>query len=161
MLAEEVDFYQVFKLHPTAMALLTADLEFIDANDEFLASTGRKLEELIGHNVFAVLPKMPPEPGGDPKWTALEAAQASGRRESMSLERYDIEDPASPGVFRERYWSAAVTPVRGGDGHVEVLELSTREVTPIITEYKKLLEQEDRRLAASPGAAAGTRKPVP
>jgi PAS domain-containing protein len=138
MLAEDIDFYQVFRIHPTAMALLTADLEFIDANDEFLAAMGRKLEELIGQNVFAVLPKMPPDPGGRPKWTVLEEAQASGRRESMSLERYDIEDPASPGVFRERYWSSAVTPVRGSNGRIEVLELSTREVTPIIDEFRKL-----------------------
>ncbi|HEY2639834.1 MAG TPA: hypothetical protein VGI66_08115, partial [Streptosporangiaceae bacterium] len=36
----------------------------------------------------------------------------------------------------------AVTPVRSGDGHVEVLELSTREVTPIIDEFKKLEAQE-------------------
>ena len=124
------------------MALLTADLEFIDANDEFLAATGRKLEELIGQNVFAVLPKMPPDPGGRPKWTVLEEAQTSGRRESMSLSRYDTEDPTSPGVFRERYWSSAVTPVRGSGGRIEVLELSTREVTPIIDEFKKLQAEE-------------------
>jgi PAS domain-containing protein len=141
MLAEEIDFYQVFRLHPTAMALLTADLEFIDANDEFLAATGHDLEELIGQKIFAVLPKMPPDRGGYPKWTALEEAQASGRRESLQLERYDIEHPASPGVFQERYWSSAVTPVRGRDGHVEILELSVREVTPIIDEFKKLLAQ--------------------
>ena len=116
MLAEEVDFYKIFKLHPTAMALLTPDLEFIDANDEFLATTGYPLEELIGRNAFAVLPRMPPDPGGHPKWTVLEKAQASGHRESQALTRYDIEDPASPGVFRERYWSSLVTPVRGRDG---------------------------------------------
>jgi PAS domain-containing protein len=142
MLAEEIDFYNVFRIHPTAMALLTADLEFIDANDEFLATTGRKLEELIGQKAFAVVPKMPPDPGGNPKWTVLEQAQASGRRESLTLERFDIEDPASPGVFQQRYWSTAVTPVRGRDGHVEVLEVSAREVTPIIDEFKKLQAQE-------------------
>ena len=142
MLAEEIDLYKVFRIHPTAMALLTADLKVIDANDEFLAMTGRELEDLIGQNVFGVLPKMPPDPGGHPKWTALEEAQASGRHESLSLTRYDIEDPANRGVFQERYWSASVTPVRGTDGHVEVLELSVREVTPIIDEYKKLQAQQ-------------------
>jgi hypothetical protein len=30
MLAQEIDLYKVFRIHPTAMALLTADLEFID-----------------------------------------------------------------------------------------------------------------------------------
>ena len=142
MLAEEIDFYSFFKIHPTAMALLTSDLEFIDANDEFLAATGHGLEELVGQKAFAVFPKMPPDPGGHPKWTVLEQAQASGRHESLTLERFDIEDPASPGVFQQRYLSTAVTPVRGLDGHVEVLELSVREVTPIIEEFKKLQTQE-------------------
>jgi PAS domain S-box-containing protein len=142
MLAEEIDLYRVFRIHPTAMALLTVDLEFIDANDEFLATTGHKPEELIGQKVFAVLPKMPPDPGGRPKWTVLEQAQASGRHESLTLERFDIEDRASPGVFQERYWSSTVTPIRGPDGHVEILELSAREVTSIIDEFKKLQAQE-------------------
>ena len=155
MLAEEIDFYEIFRIHPTAMALLTPDLEVIDANDEFLAQTGHELEELIGQNVFAVIPKMPPDPGGQPKWTVLEQAQASGRREGMSLTRYDMEDPASPGVFRERYWSSSVTPVRGLEGNVEVLEFSAREVTPIIAEFLKLQEREGQRQAASASAAAG------
>lgn len=149
MLAEEIDFKRIFRLHPTAMALLTPDLEFIDANDEFLEQTGRKLEELLGHNVFAVLPKMPADPGGRPKWTALEEAQATGRREGTSLTRYDLEEPTSPGVFRERYWSTSVTPIHGLDGHVEVLEFSAREVTPIIAEFKKLEQQGDERPAAA------------
>lgn len=142
MLAEEIDFYKIFRLDPTAMALLTIDLEIIDANDEFLAIAGHPLEQVIGRNVFAVLPKMPPDPGGLPKATALEEAQTSGRRESFSLNRYDIEDPANPGVFQERYWSTSVKPVRGIDGRVEVLEFSTREVTPIIDEFKRLQDLE-------------------
>ena len=155
MLAEEIDFYQIFRIHPTAMALLTPDLEFIDANEEFLAQTGRELEELIGHNVFAVLPKMPADSGGKPMWTTLEQAQASGRHASMSLTRYDLEDPASPGVFQERYWSTLVTPLRGLDGRVEVLEFSAREITPVIAEFKKLEEREHETPAASLSAGAG------
>ncbi len=142
MLAEEIDFYQIFKVHPTAMALLTPDLTFIDVNEEFIAASGHALEDLIGKNAFTVFPKMPVEPGGDPKWTALEEAAATGRRQGLSLTRYDVEDPASPGVFHERYWSTSITPVRGTDGHVEVLEFSAREVTPLISEFKKLQAQE-------------------
>ena len=159
MLAQEINLYKLFKLHPTAMALLTTDLEFIDANDEFLATVGYPLERLIGKYAFGVLPKMPPDPGGQPKWTALEAAQTSGRHESVSLSRYDIEDPAIPGVFHERYWSSSVTPIRGIDGHVEALEWSARDVTSIIMEFKKLQDQEGqterkRPLVPSPSPPA-------
>jgi PAS domain S-box-containing protein len=138
MLSEEFDFHDIFKVNPTAMALLTPDFEFIDANDEFLAAIGHALEDLIGHNAFEVVPRMPEEPGGDPKWTALEAALTSGQREVYQLQRYDIEDPARPGVFEERYWSSIVTPVLSPGGEVEILELSAREVTPIITQFQSL-----------------------
>jgi PAS domain S-box-containing protein len=141
MLSEEIDFHDIFKISATAMALLTPNLEFIDANDEFLAAIGHPLEDLIGHNAFEVMPKMPADPGGNPKWTALEAALTTGRREVYKLERYDIEDPSRPGVFEERYWSSIVTPVHGLGGEVEVLELSVREVTPIIGQFRSLLGQ--------------------
>ena len=138
MLSEEIDFHDIFKVSSTAMALLTPDFEFIDANDEFLAAIGHPLEDLIGHTAFEMVPKMPEDGGGNPKWTALEAALTTGRREVYQLQRYDIEDPARPGVFEERYWSSIVTPVRGLDGEVEVLELSAREVTPIIGQFESL-----------------------
>ena len=139
MLAQEIDFHEIFKISPTAMALFTADFEFIDANDEFLEAAGRPLEELVGHNVFEVFPKMPDDPA-DPRWTALEAALTSGRREQHALTRYDIEDPIHPGVFLERYWSSVVTPIRGINGTVDVLELSAREVTSIIEQFRSITE---------------------
>lgn len=140
MLAENIDFHEIFRLGPTAMALVTADCVIFDVNDAFLDAVGRPLEDLIGHNVFELFPKMPEDPGGNPKWTALEAAMTSGRREVDRLIRYDIEDPARPGVFEERYWSVVVTPRRGVGGSVETLELSTRDITPVITDYQGLKE---------------------
>ncbi len=137
MLAQDIDFYQVFKIHPTAMALLTADFEVIDVNDEMLRLAGRPLDEVVGRHAFEIFPKMPYEPGR-PKWTALEAAMTSGRHETNQLCRYDTEDPAHPGVFRERYWSSSVTPLRGTDGRVEFLEFSVREATAIIEQFRSL-----------------------
>jgi len=120
------------------MALLAADFEIIDANDAFLQATGLRPEDVVGHNAFEVVPKMPEDPGGKPKWTALEAALTTGRREVCQLQRYDIEDKAHPGVFEERYWSSVVAPIHGLGAEVEVLELSAREVTPIIDQFRKL-----------------------
>jgi len=137
MLAQEIDFHEIFKVSPTAMALFTADFEFIDANEEFLDAVGRPLQELLGRNVFEVFPKMPDDPA-NPKWTALEAAITSGQREACTLTRYDFEDPIHPGVFLERYWSSVVTPIHGAAGEVEVLELSAREVTPIIEQFRSV-----------------------
>jgi PAS domain S-box-containing protein len=143
MLSHEVDFHQIFKISSTAMALLTADFVLVDANDAFIESCGRPLEEVVGHNIFEQFPKMPADPGGNPKWTALEAALTSGQREIQELTRYDVEDPARPGVFHERYWSAVVTPLRGSGGEIEMLEMSAREVTSIIAQYRELQAEEE------------------
>jgi len=131
MLSEDIDFYKLFKIHPTAMALLTADLYFIDVNDEFLAVIGREIGDVVGRHAFDVVPKMP-DIRGEPVWTALEQALTSKRRTVDELHRYDIEDPDHPGVFVESYWSSVVTPVLRLDGDVDVLELSARDVTSIV-----------------------------
>ena len=138
MLAQEIDFYRIYKLRPTAMALLTPDLEIIDVNDEFQANLGRPLDELIGRNVFEVAPKMPEDAGGQPTWTPVEAAMTSGKLEANQLFRYDVEDPDHPGVFIERYWSAVAEPIRGSDGQVEFIEVSARDVTPIISQFRAM-----------------------
>jgi PAS domain-containing protein len=135
-----VDYRRVFKVSPTAMALLTPGLVILDANDEFLADIGRTREDLVGQYVFAALPTMPPGPAG-PKVTALERALASRKREAHELVRYDFEDPGRPGVFEERYWTSVVTPLRGPDGRVVVLELSAREVTAIISHFRSMQAQ--------------------
>jgi PAS domain-containing protein len=142
MLAEEIDFHQVFKIHPTSMVLLSADLVIVDANEEFLAEAGRELDDLLGHNIFEEFPMMPERIGGQPAWSAMEAAMTSGRRENNLLFRYDIEDPLQPGVFVEHYWSSVAQPIRGRDGHVEFIEFSLRDVTPLIDEYRVLQSRE-------------------
>lgn len=142
MLAQEIDFHDIFKLHPTGMLLLTADLLILDANDEFLVTVGRKLEELIGHNFYDEFPKLPEDSGGRPKWTALDEAMTSGRRQCDPLLRYDLEDPDRPGVFVEHWITSVAQPIRGHDGHVQVIELSIRDITPVIDQYRALCEQE-------------------
>jgi PAS domain-containing protein len=142
MLAEDIDFYQVFKIHPTGMLLLTADLEIVDANEEFLEQTGRDLEKLLGHHLFEEFPKVPETSSGHECWSAVEAAQASGRREHNVLFRQDIEDREHPGVYVEHFWSSVAQPIRGREGHVEVIEFSLRDVTPIIDEYRVLQSEE-------------------
>lgn len=144
MLAHQIDFHRMYKVRPTAMALLTPDLEIIDMNDQFEAYVGRSLEEVVGRNIFEVTPKMPEESGGLPRWTPLEAAMTSGRREAAELIRYDVEDRDHPGAFEERYWAAMAQPIRGPDGQVEVIELSAHDITPIITQFRAMQADAER-----------------
>ena len=141
MLAQEIDFHEIFKIHPTGMVLLSADLVILDANDEFLSAVGRKLEDVISRNFYDEFPKLPEEPGGRPKWTALDEAMTSGRRQCDQLIRYDLEDPDHPGVFVEHWITTVAQPIRGCDGHVQVIELSVRDITPIIELYQTQCEE--------------------
>ena len=138
MLAEELNFRAIFKISHTAMALLSADLAFIDVNHEFIEQSGRQLEELIGRHFREVFPRKTEDAVSDLRWDALEAAMTSGRREGDHLIRYDVEN-LKTGVFEERYFTSKVQPIRGGDGKVEVYELSILEVTPIVLEIRALL----------------------
>jgi PAS domain S-box-containing protein len=69
MLAEQVDFHKMYKITPTAMALVPSDLTVIDVNEEFEGYAGRPQEDVVGRNIFEVMPKVPPDPGGDPVWS--------------------------------------------------------------------------------------------
>src|ERR1700752_481069 len=144
MLAQEVHFHDNFKIHPTWMVLLDAVLVILDANDEFLSAMGRKLEDLIGRNFYDEFPKLPEESGGRPKWTALDEAMTSGRRQCDQLLRYDVEDPDHPGMFAERWITTLAQPIRGSDGHVQVIELSLRDITPVIEQYRTQCEESEK-----------------
>jgi PAS domain S-box-containing protein len=128
------------------MLLLTADLVIVDVNDEFLAHVGRSPEELIGRNFYDEFPKLPEGACGCPRWTALDEAITSGRRQCDQLIRYDLEDPRHPGVFVEHWLTALAQPIRGSDGQVQVIELSVRDITPVIDQYKALCREEEMQL---------------
>ena len=57
MLAHEIDFCRMYKVGPTAMALLTPDPEIIHMNDEFQAYVGCPLEEVVDRNIFEITPR--------------------------------------------------------------------------------------------------------
>jgi PAS domain S-box-containing protein len=143
MLAQEIDFHDIFKINPTGMALLTADLVILDVNDVFLARGGRSLEELVGRNFYDEFPKLPEGTSGSPRWTALDEAVTSGRRQCDQLLRYDLEDQDHPGVFVEHWFTVLAQPIRGSDGHVQVIELSVRDITPVVDQYRALCREEE------------------
>jgi PAS domain-containing protein len=123
---------------------VTSELTIIDAHEEFEGYAGRPLAEVVGHNIFEVMPTAPVEPGCTPMWTPLEEAMTSGRREVTGLLSYDLEDPHDPGAFIEHWWAAVAQPLLGLAGEVEVIELSFRDVTPIISQSKARQAEDER-----------------
>ncbi|MER6027072.1 SpoIIE family protein phosphatase [Streptomyces sp. NPDC001851] len=130
-----IDYAEVFQALPGAVALLTPGLVFADANKEFLRVAGRTREQVVGRHLFDVFPDNPKESGvsGMRNLAAsLQRVAATGERDAMALQRYDVEDPERPGEWEERYWSPVNAPLAGPDGQVVLLVHRVEEVTELI-----------------------------
>ncbi|WP_406480749.1 PP2C family protein-serine/threonine phosphatase [Streptomyces sp. NBC_01615] len=130
-----IDYAAMFRALPGMVALLTPQLVYADANDEFLHMTGRTREQLVGRYLFDVFPDNP----NDATATGMRNLEASlrrvlttGERDAMALQRYDVESSDRSGQWEERYWSPVNAPVHGPDGKVVLLVHRVEEVTELI-----------------------------
>ncbi|MFF8395551.1 PP2C family protein-serine/threonine phosphatase [Streptomyces sp. NPDC016172] len=130
-----IDYGAVFKALPGMVALLTPEFVYADVNEEFVRVSGRSREQLVGKYLFDVFPDNP----NDSAATGMRNLEASlyrvlatGERDTMALQRYDIEDPELPGEWQERYWSPVNAPLLGSDGKVVLILHRVEEVTELI-----------------------------
>ncbi|MGW2785409.1 PP2C family protein-serine/threonine phosphatase [Streptomyces populi] len=135
MTGAEIDFAGVFQALPGMVALLTPEMVFLDANEDYLSNSGRSREQLVGRYLFDVFPDRP----GDPASTGMRNLEASlrrvvesGERDSMALQRYDVESLDRPGVWEERYWSPVNVPVLDENGAVALVVHRVEEVTEFV-----------------------------
>ena len=130
-----IDYAAVFQALPGMVALLTPDLVYADANEEFLRVAGRRRDQVVGRYLFDVFPDNPNDPaatGMRDLEASLRRVLATGERDTMALQRYDVEDPDRPGEWDERYWSPVNAPVLDPDGKVVLLVHRVEEVTELI-----------------------------
>lgn len=130
-----IDYQAVFHALPGAVALLTTDLVYLDANEAFLSMSGRTREQILGRYLFDVFPDNPADPaatGMRNLRASLERVAATGEPDTMALQRYDVEYADRPGVWQERYWSPVNVPVPAPDGTVALLLHRVEEVTELI-----------------------------
>lgn len=130
-----IDYAAVFQALPGMVALLTPDLVYADANEDFQRLSGRTRAQMVGRYIFDVFPDNPNDPAAtgmsDVKASMLRVV-ATGERDTMALQRYDVEDPGRPGHWEERYWSPINAPVHGPDGRVAFVLHRVEEVTELI-----------------------------
>ncbi|WP_328869775.1 SpoIIE family protein phosphatase [Streptomyces sp. NBC_00287] len=130
-----MDYAAVFQALPGMVALLTPELVYADVNEDFLRAAGRKREQVVGRHIFDVFPENPDNPSAQGMRnveTSMRRVLATGERDTMALQRYDVEYPDRPGEWEERYWSPVNAPVFGPDGHVVLLVHRVEEVTELI-----------------------------
>ncbi|HEY9368715.1 PP2C family protein-serine/threonine phosphatase [Streptomyces sp.] len=131
----QIDYGAVFHALPGMVALLTPDLLYADANEDFLRLAGRSRDQLVGRYIFDVFPEHPDEPAAAGMRETRESmlrVVASGERDTMALLRYDIEDTDRPGRWVEHFWSPVNAPVFGSDGSVVLIVHRVEEVTELI-----------------------------
>jgi diguanylate cyclase (GGDEF)-like protein/PAS domain S-box-containing protein len=144
-----VDFGWFFRRMPTAYLVMTADLVIVDANDAYLAVTGRPREDLLGRPVFDAFPPTTDaldEQGRNPVQVSFERARDTGQVDVMPLHRYDIADPVT-GAMGERFWSLISAPLPGPDGASEFVLQRVED----ITDWMRTMTV-DRSLTADPAA---------
>ncbi|MEU6167811.1 SpoIIE family protein phosphatase [Streptomyces tanashiensis] len=130
-----IDYEAVFQALPGAVAPLTPGLVYADADETFLSMSGRTREQVVGRYLFDVLPGNPEDPtasGTHNLRASLERVVATGERDSMALQRYDVESPDRPGVWQEPYWSPVNVPLLAPDGTAALPLHRVEEVTELM-----------------------------
>ncbi|MEE4546297.1 SpoIIE family protein phosphatase [Streptomyces sp. V4-01] len=144
--APGVDYRQVYLSLPAGVALLSPDLVYLDVNGVYERMAGRPRADLIGHNIFDLFPDPPDAPEADGSrnlGASLRHVAATGERDTMGLQRYDVERQDRPGHYDERYWSIINVPVLGRDGAMQAVLHRVEEVTAFIR-TRGILGDRDR-----------------
>ena len=140
MTRAEIDYRAVFQALPVPMALLAPDLVILDANRDFLEVTGRDREDVLGRHIFQAFPTNPAINDADGRHNlrnSLETVLATGVRDVMGANRYDVEVQDHAGEFEERYWAVTNAPVLGPNGTVVLVINRVEEITHIIRQVLK------------------------
>lgn len=146
-----IDYQAVFQVLPGMVALLTPDLSYADVNGDFVRYSGRSREELVGRHLFEVFPDNPNDPtatGARNLEASLRRVLASGERDTMALQRYDVQSLKNPEQWLERFWSPVNAPVVDDDGRVVLLVHRVEEVTELIRARGRSDDDQARVLEA-------------
>ncbi|MEU9123970.1 SpoIIE family protein phosphatase [Streptomyces sp. NPDC048506] len=141
----EIDYEAVFQALPGAVILLSPEFVIVDVNEALLHRAGRERHQVVGRHLFDVFPDNPDDPeatGQRNLLASLERVVATGERDTMALQRYDVEAPGRPGFFEERYWSPVNAPVVDAEGRVRLIVHRVEEVTEIVRAGSE--EHDDR-----------------
>ena len=141
------DFRLLFDAALSPLLVLSPDFTVVEVNRAYLAAT-RTGREIVGQRIFDVFPDNPDDPSADGVANlrrSLESVVATGRKDTMALQRYDIPGGAA-GTFDERYWSPVNSPVLDADGRVTHIIHRVEDVTDFV--HLRHVGREQERAAA-------------
>ncbi|MEU0811008.1 SpoIIE family protein phosphatase [Streptomyces sp. NPDC005970] len=137
-----MDYEALFEATPSPNLVLGPDLVIVAVNRAYLKATRTRRGDLLGRHIFDAFPDNPADPqatGTRNLGASLERVLATGERDSMALQKYDIPVPGEEGGvrrgegrFEERYWSPINIPVLGPDGSVQMIIHRVEDVTDFV-----------------------------
>ncbi|MFG2872709.1 PP2C family protein-serine/threonine phosphatase [Streptomyces sp. NPDC048338] len=131
----EIDYRALFAATPSPYLVLAPDLVIVDVNHAYLRATNRSRDDLLGQYLFDAFPDNPADPDADGVrnlGASLGRVLATGRADTMAVQKYDIPVVGRPGAFEERWWSPVNTPVLDGDKRVAWIIHRVEDVTAFV-----------------------------
>lgn len=139
-----VDFQRVFRQAKGNLVLLAPDLTILDANEEWLKITHLAREQVVGRDLFEVLPPNPEaEDQGESFRQSVERTVATGAMDVAGISGYDLSDAS--GEFEPRFWWPVNMPIVDDDGDVVYILTRADDVTDLVRHDRDGVE----RLTAS------------
>ena len=139
-----INYREVFRTTPGAMAVLTPEGVILDVNDATEAWFAIRLGPST-FGIFDAFPDNPDDPGmiGPSQLKdSFEVVVATAERDIVMPVRYDVEDPGRPGKFEERYWAVINTPLHDQGGQVVMITHRADEVTHIVNHGRNMLADQ-------------------
>jgi serine phosphatase RsbU (regulator of sigma subunit) len=143
----EPDYALLFASAPVPLVLVRPDLRVVDANREWLATAGIRLEAAVGRTVFDVLPA---EPDGVEAAVraSLERAREMRRPDERTVRRPGGPGPAAEGSSARRAWTVRTVPVLDEKGEVVLLLHRAEEVGDLSADLDERSRAAQRSRAA-------------
>jgi|GEM_PF-1176023 len=142
---EEPDFRSVFASLPAAFMVLDVRFVIVAVSDMFCVATMQPHDALVGRVVYEVFPDNPDDSGATGVAQLRDSLLTVIRERvphAMADLKYDIRRP--DGVFEERYWRTANTPVLGTNGYVRWIVSATQDITHSMNMYSALTAGDTR-----------------
>lgn len=126
------DEFKFIEARPGITMILMPDAPYytiVAVSNDFLTTSGRQREEVIGKSHFAIFPENPADPsiGVHSLRNSFDYIVQNKTSHSLPLVRYDIPD--GKGGFLEKYWKSTNAPVLDEKGDVEYVIHTSEDVT--------------------------------
>ena len=125
----DIDFKALFDVLPTPFLVVDMDLEIVYANQAYLRTTQRTLQELRGRYVFDAFPE-----SGERLQRFKDAFERArdGEDNVVAFAPYSLPKPESEGGgFEMHYWSCTHTPVRDAAGAPQFVVQHAMEISEL------------------------------